>query len=164
MADLSIAVLVGRLTRDAELKYTNSGQPVGNFSVATSTRRKKGDQWVDEPSFWDVELWGKQAESLNQYLTKGKLVAVEGTMRQDRWEQDGQQRMKVKVSANSVQLLGGGQGNNGWQGGNGQGDNAHRDAAQYGSHGNDQGRPQGREPARHQADGGPDDFADDIPF
>ena len=110
MADLSIAVLVGRLTRDAELKYTNSGQAVCHFSVATSTRRKKGDQWVDEPSYWDVDLWGKSGESLNQYLTKGKLVAVEGSMRQDRWEQDGQTRTKVIVSANTVQLLGGGQG------------------------------------------------------
>jgi len=106
MADLSIAVLVGRLTRDAELKYTSSGQAICHFSVATSTRRKKGDQWADEASFWDVDLWGKQGESLNQYLTKGKLVAVEGTMRQDRWEKDGQTRIKVIVSANSVQLLG----------------------------------------------------------
>lgn len=109
MADMSIAVLVGRLTRDAELKYTNSGQPIANFSVATGSKRKKGDQWVEETSFWNVELWGKQAESLNQYLIKGKLVAVEGTMRQDKWQQDGQDRMKVMVSANSVQLLGGGQ-------------------------------------------------------
>ena len=76
MADLSIAVLVGRLTRDAELKYTNSGQAVCHFSVATGSRRKKGDQWVDEASFWDVDLWGKQGESINQYLTKGKLVEI----------------------------------------------------------------------------------------
>jgi single-strand DNA-binding protein len=108
MADLSVAVLVGRLTRDAELKFTNSGQAICHFSVATGTRRKKGDQWVDEPSFWDVDLWGKQAESLNQYLTKGKQVAVEGQMRQERWEHEGSTRMKVVVNANAVQLLGGG--------------------------------------------------------
>ena len=78
MGDLSVAVLVGRLTRDAELKYTNSGQAVCHFAVATSSRVKKGDQWVDESSFWDVDLWGKRAESVNQYLTKGKLVAVQG--------------------------------------------------------------------------------------
>ena len=109
MADLSIAVIVGRLTRDAELRYANSGQAICVFSVATSSRKKKGDQWVDEASFWDVELWGKQGESLYQYLVKGKQVAVEGQMRQDRWEKDGQPRMKVVVNANSVQLLGGGQ-------------------------------------------------------
>lgn len=112
MADLSIAVLVGRLTRDSELKYTNAGQPICHFSVATGTRRKKGDQWVDEPSFWDIDLWGKQAENLNQYLTKGKQVAIEGSMRQDRWEQDGQPRVKVIITANSVTLLGGGISNN----------------------------------------------------
>lgn len=109
MADLSIAVIVGRLTRDAELKYTSGGSPICGFSVATSSRKKKGDQWVDEASFWDVELWGKQAESLNQYLVKGKQVAIEGQMRQDRWEKDGQPRMKVVINAQSVQLLGGGQ-------------------------------------------------------
>lgn len=108
MADLSVAVLVGRLTRDAELKYIQSGSAVAKFAVATSTRRKKGDEWIDEPSFWDVELWGKQAESLNQYLTKGKQVAIEGQMRQERWEKDGAQHMKVVVNANAVQLLGGG--------------------------------------------------------
>ena len=109
MGDLSSAVLVGRLVRDAELKYTASGQAVSHFSVATGSRVKKGDQWSDEASFWDVDLWGKRAESLNQYLTKGKQVAVQGNMRQDRWEQDGQARRKVKITANGVQLLGGGQ-------------------------------------------------------
>lgn len=109
MADLSIAVLVGRLTRDSELKYTSGGSPICSFSVATSSRKKKGDQWIDEASFWDIELWGKQGESLNQYLVKGKQVAIEGTMRQDRWEKDGQPRMKVVVNAQTVQLLGGGQ-------------------------------------------------------
>ena len=109
MADLSIAVLVGRLTRDSELRYTSGGSPICSFSVATSSRKKKGDQWIDEASFWDIELWGKQGESLQQYLVKGKQVAIEGSMRQDRWEKDGQPRMKVVVNAQTVQLLGGGQ-------------------------------------------------------
>lgn len=164
MADLSIAVLVGRLTRDAELKYTNSGQAVCHFSVATSSRRKKGDQWVDEASFWDIDLWGKQGESINQYLTKGKLVAVEGSMRQDRWEQDGQSRMKVIVNANTVQLLGSGQGSGGGQAYGGQTTGSYQ-----GGQGSSDGREwQGREASRSQ---GPapkapesDDFSDDIPF
>lgn len=105
MSDLSIAVLVGRLTRDAELKYTSSGQAICHFSVATGAKKKKGGSWVEETSFWEVDLWGKQGESLNQYLTKGKLVAVEGTMRIDRWENDGKLNFKVIVSANSVQLI-----------------------------------------------------------
>jgi len=158
MADLSVAVLVGRLTRDAELKYTNSGQAICHFSVATSSRKKKGDQWVDEASFWDVDLWGKQGESVNQYLVKGKLVAVEGTMRQDRWEQDGQSRMKVIISANTVQLLGsnqaGGQPSGGSQGAQSQQDGPR----EYPSR--DGGRPQGQAPRAPASD----DFSDDIPF
>lgn len=106
MADLCIAVIIGRLTRDADLKYTANGQPVSHFTVATTSRKKKGSEWVDESNFWDVDLWGKQAENISQYLTKGKLVAVEGAMRQDRWEQDGQQRMKILISANSVNFVG----------------------------------------------------------
>lgn len=111
MSDLAVAVIVGRLTRDAELKYTNSGQAVCHFSVATSAKRKKGDQWVEEASFWDVDYWGKGGEGINQYLVKGKQVAIEGSMRQDTREQDGQTRKKTLITANSVQLLGGGQGN-----------------------------------------------------
>ena len=143
MADLSIAVLVGRLTRDAELKYTNAGQPVLHFAVATSARKKKGDEWVDEPSFWDVDLWGKQGEGLNPYMTKGRQVAVEGSMRQDRWEQDGVQRMKVLINANTVQLIGGGRES-------GATEQPWRD------------EPKGREPAQKEAT--QDDFSDDIPF
>jgi single-strand DNA-binding protein len=166
MADLSIAVLVGRLTRDAELKYTNSGQAVCHFSVATSSRRKKGDQWVDEASFWEVDLWGKQGESINQYLTKGKLVAVEGAMRQDRWEQDGQSRMKVIVSANTVQLLGGGQGSggSGGQSYGGQGTGSSAGSPQSSDNrewqGRDAPRSQGPAPKAPESD----DFSDDIPF
>ena len=162
MADLSVAVLVGRLTRDAELKYTNSGQAICHFSGATSSRRKKGDQWVDESSFWDVDLWGKQGESLNQYLTKGKLVAVEGTMRQDRWEQDGQTRTKVLISANTVQLLGGGQGGSSYQQGGASGQGGQQGSNQGAREwkGQDAGRQQGPAPRAPESD----DFSDDIPF
>ncbi|GAB1455006.1 single-stranded DNA-binding protein [Spirochaetota bacterium] len=160
MADLSVAVLVGRLTRDAELKYTNSGQAVCHFSVATSSRKKKGDQWVDEASFWDVDLWGKQGESLNQYLVKGKLVAVEGTMRQDRWEQDGQSRMKVLINANSVQLLGSGSSSGGGQsyGGSQGADGSQGAPREY------QARDGGRQQAQPAQAPASDDFSDDIPF
>jgi single-strand DNA-binding protein len=153
MSDLAVAVIVGRLTRDAELKYTNSGQAVCHFSVATSSRRKKGDQWIEEPSFWDVDLWGKQGESINQYLTKGKLVAVEGAMRQDRWEQDGQTRSKTLITANTVQLLGSSGGSGG------QGSSYERPAR-------GQGEAQSANAKGPGAAAGPtgDDFTDDIPF
>jgi len=119
MVDLNHVVLIGRLTRDAELKYTANGQAVCKFSIAVNRRRKNGDQWVDEPNFFDIVLWGRQGESLNQYLVKGKMVGVDGELRQDRWEQDGQNRSKVEIVANNLQLLGGnpGQGANGGAGG-----------------------------------------------
>lgn len=108
MADVNHAVLIGRLTRDAELKYTTAGQAVCKFSIAVNRRKKDGDNWVEEANFFDVVLWGKTGEAIGKYLTKGKQVAVEGELRQDRWEQDGQHRSKVEIMAGNVQLLGGG--------------------------------------------------------
>ncbi len=118
MADINQVIIIGRLTRDAELKYTQGGLAIGNFSIAVNRRKKSGDQWVDEVSYFEVSLFGKQAETLNQYMMKGKQVAVHGELRQDRWEQDGQSRSKVVIVANNVQLLGGNQGgsNNGGSG------------------------------------------------
>lgn len=113
MADVNHVIIIGRLTRDAELKYTTAGFPISNLSIAVNRRRKSGDQWVEEVSFFDVNLYGKSAEGLKPYLLKGKQIAVEGELRQDRWEQDGQSRSKVVISANNVQLLGGGQGSGG---------------------------------------------------
>ena len=110
MADINHVVLIGRLTRDAELKYTTNGQAVCKFSIAVNRRRKNGDQWEDEANYFDIVLWGRQGESLNQYLLKGKSVGVDGELRQDRWQQDGQNRSKVEIVANNIQLLGGGQG------------------------------------------------------
>lgn len=106
MADINQVVLVGRLTRDAEMKYTSGGTAVSKIGLAVNRRVKKGDTWTDEASFFDVAIWGKQAESLNPYLLKGQQVAISGELRQDRWEQDGQKRSRVEIAANDVQLLG----------------------------------------------------------
>jgi single-strand DNA-binding protein len=152
MADINHVVLVGRLTRDAELKYTASGQAVCKFSVAINRRRKNGDQWVDEANFFDVVLWGRQGEALNQYLVKGKVVGVDGELRQDRWEQDGQNRSKVEIVASNIQLLGGGSGS-GVQGAP-SGGYAERRGDTYGDRQGRDAPPQG----------GDDGFADDIPF
>ena len=108
MTDINRVFLVGRLTRGAELKYTNSGTAVTRFSVAVNRSRKNGDKWEDEVSYIDVVLWGKMGESLNRYLQKGKQVALNGELRQSRWEQDGQTRSKIEVVAENVQLLNGG--------------------------------------------------------
>ena len=148
MADVNHVVLIGRLTRDAELKYTAAGQAVCKFAIAVNRRRKSGDQWIDEPNFFDIVLWGKQGETLNQYLVKGKQVGVDGELRQDRWEQDGQNRSRVEIVANNLQLLGGGSGN---AASNNQGGSA--------SFGN-------RQENAPAGDGGSNgsDFTDDIPF
>ncbi|MDR2210451.1 MAG: single-stranded DNA-binding protein [Spirochaetaceae bacterium] len=158
MADLNHVMLIGRLTRDAELKYTAGGQAVCKFSIAVNRRRKSGDQWVDEASFFDIVLWGRQGESLNQYLVKGKQVGVDGELRQDRWEQDGQNRSKVEIVANNIQLLGGTAG-----GGNG-------GSYAGGGYTGGSGAPAGggaagpRQEGGSPGPGGSDDFTDDIPF
>ena len=109
MADVNHVGIIGRLTRDAELKALSSGQSVCKFSIAVNRRIKHGDQWQDEASFFDVEYWGKGGEAVGKYLLKGKQVAVEGALKQDRWDQDGQARSKVVIAAENLQLLGGGE-------------------------------------------------------
>jgi len=157
MADLNHVVLIGRLTRDAELKYTAGGQAVCKFSLAVNRRRKNGDQWVEEGNFFDVVLWGRAGEAINQYLVKGKQIAVDGELRQDRWEQDGQSRSKVEIMANNVQLLGGGNASSGNAGG----------ASNFSGSAARSERKESNSPANNSAsnDGNADDgFADDIPF
>jgi single-strand DNA-binding protein len=105
--DINCVVLIGRLTQDAELKYTNSGIPVSKVRIAVNTKRKKEGQWTEEGNFFDVVIWGKFAEALQPYLLKGKPIGVQGELRQSRWEQDGQPRSRVEIVANNIQLLGG---------------------------------------------------------
>lgn len=103
--DMNMVALIGRLTRDAEMKYTQGGMAIANFSLAVNRRKKNGDNWEDEANFFDCTLFGKSAESIEGWLKKGKQVAITGELKQDRWEQDGQSRSKVGIVANSVQLL-----------------------------------------------------------
>lgn len=109
MADINKLMIVGRLTRPAEQSYTQTGFAVIKFSIAVNRRRKKNEEWVDEANFFDVTSFGRQGEAIANYLTKGQQVAIEGQLRQDRWEaQDGTKRSKVYVEANYIQLLGSG--------------------------------------------------------
>jgi single-strand DNA-binding protein len=147
MIDINRVVLIGRLTRDAELKYTSGGQAVCKFSVAVNRRKKNGEQWEDEANYFDVVLWGRQGENINQYLLKGKAVGIDGELRQDRWQQDGQNRSKVEIVAGNVQLLGGNPG--GGSSGGGQGGTYQPGNSGGGDH------------APPPADDG---FANDIPF
>jgi single-strand DNA-binding protein len=170
MADLNHVTLIGRLTRDAELKYTPGGLAISSFSIAVNRRRKNGDQWVDEVSYFDINLYGKPAESLKQYLTKGKQVAVDGELRQDRWEKDGQNHSRIYIAANNVQLLGGNTGSSNYSNAGGYA------PANNNSQGYNQGysQPQNSYQPRYDAPqdqydpgssyGSDSSFSEDIPF
>ncbi len=122
MTDLNHVVLIGRLTRDLgtderSFGYVGNGQARATVSIAVNRSKKSGDQWVEEANYFDITIWGKQAENLKPYLTKGKMIAVDGYLKQDRWEKDGQKQSKVSIVANNVQLLGGNTGSNAPAGG-----------------------------------------------
>jgi len=137
MTDMNIVAINGRLTRDAELKYTATSTCICNFSIASNRSVKKGDKWEDEASFFDCVMFGKRAESINQYLKKGQQVSISGELRQERWEKDGKQNSKVSIAVNNIQLIGG------------------------------KNESPKREPQNNSNDnhGGPENFADDqIPF
>jgi single-strand DNA-binding protein len=106
MASLNNVILMGNLTRDPEVRYTPSGTPVATLGLAVNNRMKQGDEWKDDPCFIDVVVFGKQAESCGEYLSKGQPVLVEGRLRYRTWEgQDGQKRSKHEVSAFRVQFM-----------------------------------------------------------
>ena len=166
MGNTNHVVLIGRLTRDAELKYTSGGMAVCKFALAVNERRKQGEQWVDEANFFDIVLWGKSGESLNQYLVKGKQVAVTGKLRQERWEQEGQNRSKISVTALEVELLGGNRGEGDNTGGNQNEERPQRASQRPPASGATRTPPQTqrRPPVDAQGEGGYDGFPDDIPF
>jgi len=188
MSDTNIVSIVGRLVRDPELKYTNDGSPILKFSIASSTYQGQGKE--DYVNYFDVSIWGKQGESLANFLRQGKQVSVTGNLKQDRWDQDGQTRTKVRIKARNIQMLGkkddglrdasgqvqGGQQQN--QGNYQQ--NRGNQGSNQGNHGNsrgNQGQQQGfqgqgfngQQRSNFQSEGnmqygGPENFEDDIPF
>lgn len=111
--DLNSVALVGRLTRDPEVKYTTSGVAKMSLSIAVNRSVKDNGQWKQEASFFDVVFWGKQAEALNQYLFKGKQIGVTGKLEQQRWTTQEGNKSRIIINADSIQLLGGGQENGG---------------------------------------------------
>jgi single-strand DNA-binding protein len=116
MASHNRVILLGNLTRDPEIRYLPSGMAVSDIGVAVNDRRKNANgEWVEEPTFIDVTLWGRTAEVVGEYLGKGSPIFIEGRLKLDSWEgQDGQKRSKLKVIGERIQLLGGrGQGEGG---------------------------------------------------
>jgi single-strand DNA-binding protein len=108
MANINRVVLVGNLTRDPELRHTPGGTPVCSLRLAVNSRRRdESGQWIDKPNYFDVSVFGNQAESCAQYLGKGRPVGVDGRLDWREWDaQDGTKRQAVQVIAESVQFLG----------------------------------------------------------
>ena len=143
MTDLNHVIEIGRLTRDIserDFAYTTGGTERLNVSIAVNRSEKRNGAWQDKVSYLDVTVWGKTAENIKPYLHKGKQIAVDGYLDQQRWEKDGVKYSKVVIIADNVQLLGGNE--------NGQ-----------------QSAPQAQQPAGdYQSAGSDDDFPEDIPF
>ena len=97
--------IMGNLTRDPELKYTNSGKSVCNLSIANNRVYTSGGEKVTEVSYFDIEVWGAVAENCAKYLSKGSGIIVEGRLRQDRWERDGKTQSRVRISANNIHFM-----------------------------------------------------------
>jgi single-strand DNA-binding protein len=153
MANVNKVMLLGNITRDLEVRYTPKGTAVCDLGMAIN-RIRNGDngERIEEVTYVDVTLWGRQAELAGQYLSKGRPVFIEGRLQLDQWDdkQTGQKRSRLRVVAENMQFIGGG----GGSGGGGQ-----------------QGpRPQGQSQPAPPAQGGApaaDSFEndeDDIPF
>ena len=112
MTDLNKVFLTGRLTYDLgsderSFGYTGNGTARANVHIAVNRSKKTGDKWTDEASFFDVTIWGKTAEKLKPYLLKGRQITIEGYLKQDRWEKDGQKQSRIGIVAENVWLGGG---------------------------------------------------------
>ena len=139
MTDLNSVIEIGRLTRDIserDIAYTTGGTASLNLSIAVNRSEKRNGAWKDKVSYFNVTVWGKTAENIKPYLHKGKQIAIDGYLDQQRWEKDGVKYSKVVIIADSVQLLGG-----------------------------NESAPQAQQPAGdYQSAGSGDDFPEDIPF
>lgn len=127
MASFNRVILLGNLTRDIDLKYTQSGMAVTEIGLAVNDRVKRNEEWVEETTFVDVTLWGRTAEVAGEYLSKGSSVLIEGRLKLHQWEQDGQKRSKLRVTAERMQMLGG-RGGSGGSGGGGGGSSSRSDS------------------------------------
>lgn len=148
MQDLNSVVEIGRLVRDIDLRYSDGGLPIGNLSIAVNRSVKKGEQWEEEASFFDVTVYGRIAEALKPHLTKGQQVAVMGYLKQSTWEKDGEKRSKVVIVAEHIQLVGGKRDSSGSSNGN------------Y----NDTGKSSGYQGNDYPSAPSSSGFSEDIPF
>ncbi len=187
--DICFVTLTGRLTRDAELRYAQNGNPIVRFSIAVNRGKRNADgSWGEETTFFECSYFGKIAESVNSYLTKGRTVCVMGDFRYSRWDgNDGQTRYRLEVIVNQLTLTGGqsrsgegsaaemamrqgggagsynGSGNNG--GYNNSGNGGYGGGSYSSSPAENSSYTRQQAQARPQVGSGPEDFKDDdIPF
>ncbi len=107
-SDINRVILIGRLTRDPELKSTNSGNYFCRFSLASNRNvyNKQSGESRDEVGFFDCIAWGKSAETIHKYLQKGRRICVEGSLRWSSWEgTDGKKQSKVEINVEGFQFL-----------------------------------------------------------
>jgi len=149
MGSVNKVILVGNLGRDAELRYTPGGAAVATINMATTDVYKDREGQKKEDTQWHrVILWGRTAESLHEYLTKGKQIYVEGRLQTRKWtDKDGVEKYTTEIRGDRVVLLGGGSGRGG------------------GGGSRSEGAPAGGGGYDHHDSGGPGDLSDDdIPF
>ena len=167
MANLNKVMLIGRLTRDPETRHTPSGQSVTKFGLAINRtyRKKDSDEQVEETTFVDVEAWGKAGETFARYMKKGRQAYVEGRLKLDTWEKDGQKHSKLFVVMDEFQFLDSGNGGGGGGGSYSRNEDARRRApapAAATPGGGGGGASGGADAPTPQDDYGK--FDDDIPF
>jgi single-strand DNA-binding protein len=144
--NINRVTLTGNLTRDPELRSLQSGTSVCSLRIASNSRRKTADGWVDKPNYFSVTVWGAQGENCHRFLSKGRPVAIDGRLDWREWTgQDDIRRESIEIIADSVQFLG----------------SAHDTTTENGT-----GRPphDDDDEPRRIAVAGADDDEDDIPF
>ena len=166
MASFNKVILVGNLTRDPELRYTPKGTAIAKIGLAVNrVWTNEAGEKKEEVTFVDVDVFGRTAENVGQYMRKGRPILIEGRLKLDQWDdkQTGQKRSKLKVVGEAMQLMGGrGDGGAGGGGGGGGGESE-------GSGGGGSARPPQARPSRPPAQKPPTDpdlepEEDDIPF
>ena len=110
MASYNKVILIGNLTKDPDLRYTTAGMAIANFSLAINRKYTSDGEKKEEVDFFDIEAWDKLAELISEYLKKGSPVLIDGRLKQERWEDNGKQRSRVKVVAQGIQFLPDGKG------------------------------------------------------
>ncbi|MFP6611839.1 MAG: single-stranded DNA-binding protein [Pirellulales bacterium] len=111
MADYNRVILMGRLTRDPEIRYIPSGAAVCEVGMAVNDRKKdQSGQWVEDTQFIEVTFWNRTAELVSEYLSKGSPLFVEGRLKFDSWEKEGQKFSKLRVVGERMQFVGGREG------------------------------------------------------